>query len=160
MKQIAGTLPEPKMQSVKRKSASQAAATLPPVQEREVKTKKEKAGAKKSRFGLVSFWPLAVAVFLAGFAPEWHSMAVQAGIWVMRFTFPYSLLASHRTMGLDGQMTTIMPQLALYAQLPIDGILMMLLLAFGRTLKSAIVQLLLLHAVCALVLWLITFAAK
>ena len=54
----------------------------------------------------------------------------------------------------------MMPQIALYAQLPLEGLLTMVTLARGRSLKSAIAQLFLVHAVAGFVLWLITFGPK
>jgi hypothetical protein len=127
------------------------AKTLP-----EASTKK----AEKAGFSIASFWPLAVGLFLTGFAPEWQSIATQAGVWVLRFTFPFALLATHREIGIDSQMATVLPQMALYAQLPIDGILMMLSFARSKSLKAAIFQVTAVHAVCAFVLWLVATGAK
>jgi len=94
-----------------------------------------------------------VGLFLAGFAPEWHTMAMQAGVWVMRITFPFAMLASHREVGIDPQMV----QFATFAQLPIDGLFMTLATARGKGLKAAIAQVISVHAVCAFVLWLLTY---
>jgi hypothetical protein len=117
-----------------------------------------KAESKKSRIKIVTFWPIAVGIFLTGFAPEWHAMATQAGIWAVRLAFPLSLLATHREIGIDSQMATTLPQIALYAQLPIDGLLTTLTLVRGRSLKSALAGIFLMHGVSAFVLWLLTFA--
>jgi hypothetical protein len=157
MKPIAGTLPEPKMQSTNKKRAPQAAATLPTAHEREVKVKQEKVKAKKSGSFIGTWWPLLVAVFISGFAPEWHAMAVSAGIWALRFTFPYAMLVTHSEIGIDAQMGAILPSLAIYLQIPIDGVYLSLTLARGKSLMSGIIQVLLIHGVCTLVLWLLTY---
>ena len=168
MSQIAATMPEAKYRSTKKRvqpSRStrssefvQELQSLRPVNEKaKIETKTMKNG---KTFKLASFWPVAVGLFLAGFAPEWHSMAAQAGVWAMRFAFPLSLLASHREIGIDEQMATSLPQIAIYAQLPLDGLLAMLTIARTKYLKSAVAQVFLVHAVCAFVLWLITLAAK
>lgn len=117
----------------------------------------EPAAAPKPAFTLTSFWPVAVGLFLAGFAPEWHAMAAEAGVWVMRITFPFALLASHREIGIDNQMAGMLPQFAVFAQIPIDGLMMSLALARGKGLKNAILQATSVHMVCAFVLWLLTF---
>lgn len=158
--QIAGTLPEPKLQSVKKKvHAPKAATTMPTAHEREVKVRKEKAKAKPKKPGewLLNGWPIVVAVFVAGFAPEWHAMASALGMWVLRFTFPYTLLAIHREIGIDAQMAAILPNAAIYLQIPIDGVLMTINLARGKSLLSGIMQILVIHGLCAFVLWLLTY---
>jgi hypothetical protein len=159
MNQIAGTLPEPKLQSTKKKRAPQVAAAMPTTHEREVKANKEKAKTKaKTPVDLVvKSWPILVAVLLTGFAPEWHAMAVSAGIWALRFTFPYAMLATHREIGIDAQMAAILPNAALFLQIPIDGLYLTITLARGKSLTSGVVQILLIHGVCALVLWLLTY---
>jgi hypothetical protein len=163
MSQIASTMPEAKFRSTKKRAqASQSLQTSEFIHEKKALKPSQaktavKAESKKSHFNFVAFWPVAVGIFLAGFAPEWHAMALQAGVWAMRFAFPLSLLATHREIGIDAQMAPILPQFALYAQLPLDGLLTMATLARGRSLKAAIVQLFLVHGVCAFVLWLLTF---
>jgi hypothetical protein len=159
MEQIAGTLPEPKLQSTKKKKAPQVAAAMPTAHEREVKVNKEKAKTKPKKPGdyIIKGWPILVAIFLTGFAPEWHAMAVSSGIWALRFTFPYALLATHREIGIDAQMASILPNAAIYLQIPIDGVYMAIHLARGKSLTSGIVQILMIHGVCTLVLWLLNY---
>jgi hypothetical protein len=122
-----------------------------------VEDKAEARPTEKKAVKLTSFWPVAVGLFLAGFAPEWHSIAAQAGVWIMRFTFPFAMLATHREIGIDAQMAGLLPQFAVFAQLPIDGLMMALAMIHGKGLKTAILQVTSVHAVCAFVLWLLTF---
>ena len=163
---IAATMPEAKFRSTKKVvqpgslRGSEFSHEIKALQPKPAKVKVEteaKAAAKKSRIKIAAFWPVAVGFFLAGFAPEWHAMAEQAGIWAMRFAFPLSLLATHREIGIDAQMAPILPQFLLYAQLPLDGVLTMLTLARGKSLTAAVVQLFLVHGVCAFVLWLLPY---
>jgi hypothetical protein len=163
---IAATMPEAKFRSTKKRVQPSSLRTsefrhevqaLKPKQAH-VKAKPEaSAEAKKSRIKISTFWPIAVGLFLAGFAPEWHRMAEESGIWAMRFAFPLSLLATHREIGIDAQMAGILPQFSIYAQLPLDGVLTMLTLARGKSLTAAVVQLFLVHGVCAFVLWLLPY---
>jgi hypothetical protein len=164
MQQIAGTMPEQKFRSTKKrvqpnhplKQTSTAAQALPAVAKKE----KAKAEKKQSGIGLASWWPVAVGLFLCGFTPEWMAMMQQAGVWAVRFTFPLALLATHKDIGISDHWAPMMPQIALYAQLPLEGLLTKLTLSSGRSLKAAIVQLILVHAVAAFVLWLLTFGMK
>jgi hypothetical protein len=160
MSQIASTMPEAKYRSTKKRARQIRHTSEFRHEVRELRQKpkaaKVEVQTQKASFTIASFWPVAVGVLLAGFAPEWHAMAVQAGIWAQRMTFPLSMLATHREIGIDDQMAAILPKAALYAQLPLDGLLAMLTLARGRSLKSVFVQLVLVHAVCAFVLWLIS----
>lgn len=153
MKVIAGTLPEPKHQSIKKRTVAPV-ATMPTPHERETKAKveKSKAGKKKPGAWIASWWPVGVAVFLSGFAPEWYTMASQSGIWGLRLAFPLVQVAIHGNIGLSEQM-------ALYLQLPIEGLITKFSLDHGMSLKSAAAQLIAIHLISAFVLWLITFAA-
>ena len=178
MSHTAYTMPEPKYRSTKKKvqpvssiRTSEFAQELKSVQPaKQVQSKihlvAEKAEDKalpaqkpavKTAIKLTSFWPVAVGLFLAGFAPEWHTMAAQAGVWAMRITFPFSMLATHREIGIDAQMAGLLPQFAVFAQLPVDGLMMALSMIGGKGLKTAIIQVTSVHLLCAFVLWLLTF---
>ena len=179
----AGTLPEPRLQSVKKKPAPKPAVTTRPMQTRaasskpgqaataiaataktaapvagkKAATKQEAARSMKPGDLILVTWPIVIAVFLAGFAPEWHEMAQAAGRWPLRFTFPYSLLLLHREIGISDSLAQILPRLAIYLQIPIDGILLTLALARKRSLLSGIVQILLVHGLCTFVLFLLDY---
>jgi hypothetical protein len=163
---IAATMPEAKFRSTKKRLQpsslrnSEFSHEIKALKPKPAKVKVEteaKAAAKKNRIKIAAFWPVAVGLFLTGFAPEWHAMTEQAGIWAMRFAFPLSLLATHREIGIDEQMAAILPQFSLYAQLPLDGVLMMLTLARGKSLTAAVTQVVLIHGLCAFVLWLLPY---
>jgi hypothetical protein len=177
MSQIAATMPEAKHRTTKKRvqpvrstppahrpqaahaaTVKQVAAVHVPVDASAVQTlpvKTQKA-ARKPGEAIASWWPVAVGIFLSGFASEWHTMATQAGIWVLRAAFPLTLLATHREIGIDSQMAAILPQAALYLQLPLEGLLTKLTLDRGKSLKAAIAQLILVHGVATLVLWLLS----
>lgn len=156
MPQIANTLPEPRHQSIKKRVAQPANdAPSPLVQTQEQKPKAEKAKSdKKPGAAIASWWPVGVGIFLSGFAPEWYSMLSQAGEWPVRLAFPLVLVATHRDVGMGASA----PQMALFLQLPIEGLITKLSLSRGISLKSALAQLILIHLVSAFVLWLVSFA--
>jgi hypothetical protein len=167
MTQISATMPEAKYRSTKKQvqpassiptsEFAHEAQALKPAQAKTVR-EEAKVEARKRNFSVISLWPVAVGLFLTGFAQEWYAMAAQAGIWVMRFTFPLSLLAMHHQVGLNGQMVATIPQFAIYAQLPFNGLLIMLVLT-RKSLKFAIAQLLLFQGAFAVVLWLLSMNA-
>jgi hypothetical protein len=181
MSHIAGTMPEAKYRSTKKRvqpvrstppahrtqaahaatvkpaAAVHVSVDAPAVQTLPVNTQKAtQKAARKPGEAIASWWPVAVGIFLSGFASEWHTMATQAGIWVLRAAFPLTLLATHREIGIDSQMAAILPQAALYLQLPLEGLLTKLTLDRGKSLKAAIAQLILVHGVATLVLWLLS----
>jgi hypothetical protein len=179
MSRTAYTMPEPKYRSTKKRvqpvssirtsEFAQEVKSLDPARKAAqskihlVSERVEKAEARQSEkpaIKLTSFWPVAVGLFLAGFAPEWHAIAAQAGVWVMRITFPFAMLATHREIGIDAQMAGLLPQFAVFAQLPIDGLMMALSMLRGKSLKTAILQVTSVHLLCAFVLWLLTFLAN
>ena len=171
MDRIATTMPEARYRTTKKvRAASPAPSSAAAPRLHLVPAKKEKAAdkaadkandkAKKAGSALAVVWPVAVALFLSGFSTEWHVMATQAGVWALRFTFPYSMLASLPAFGLSGHMAATLPGLLIYGQLPLDGVLMTVMLARGKGLKSSIAQILLIHAVCTLVLWLVSFGGR
>jgi hypothetical protein len=175
MSHTAYTMPEPKHRSTKKRvqpvssirtsEFAQEVKSIQPAKTAtqanihlvEGKVEAEPRKAEKPAIKLTSFWPVAVGLFLAGFAPEWHTIAAQAGVWAMRITFPFSMLATHREIGIDAQMAGLLPQFAVFAQLPIDGLMMALSMIRGKDLKTAILQVTSVHLLCAFVLWLLTF---
>ena len=176
MNQTAGTMPEARLRTTKKKVQT---AGVPPTRPAEqpqpkaavsgpvmvdasiaVKPAAKPKTKQKPGAALAAWWPVGVGIFLCGFVTDWHTMAQHAGVWPERLLFPLTLLAQHREIGIDAQMATVMPQWALYLQLPLEGLLTKLTLDRGKGLKAAIVQLVFIHAVSAFVLWLLTYLSK
>jgi hypothetical protein len=95
-------------------------------------------------------------LFLTGFVTDFQSLAAQFGEWGLRLAFPLAQLAMHSEVGLPASA----PQTALYLQLPLEGLLTKITLDRGKSLRAAIAQLFLVHAVAAFVLWLMTYQAQ
>jgi hypothetical protein len=154
MSEIAATMPEARYQRVNKRVSAAHPAAMPQAASasKEIKPKQEKTGShtKKASSALAIFWPIAVGMFLSGYAQEWHAMAAEAGAWALRFTFPYPMLAALPVFGL-GTVSTL-PSFLVWAEVPIDGVLMTILLARGKGLKTGILQILALHVGCTLVL--------
>jgi predicted permease len=164
MKQQAGMMPEARYRSTKRRvQPSQTGTQTRQENARPAKKavqKAEGAVARQRKFSLFSCWPVAVGLLLSCYVAEWQqTMTAAIGLWGMRLAFPLTLLATHREIGLDDQMAAVLPQIALYVQLPLEGLLTMATLGRGRSLKSAIALLICIHAVSAFVLWLVSFGS-
>jgi len=74
----------------------------------------------------------------------------------MRLIFPYVLLPGQREVGLSEELTRTLPQLMLYLQFPLEGLLTRLTFRRGIGLAGALGQLIFLHAIGALVLFLVS----
>ncbi|MGA2651655.1 MAG: hypothetical protein ABSF28_14075 [Terracidiphilus sp.] len=68
-------------------------------------------------------WPLAGGLILAFVAPYLYSDLLWAPHWMMWIVFPFVVLAGRRDLGLNDQLTAMLPQIILVIQFPIDGIL-------------------------------------
>jgi hypothetical protein len=96
--------------------------------------------------GMISPW---LHGQLAGFEP-----------WAVRMVFPFVLLAGRPEIGLSAELTRTLPQIMLYLQFPLEGLLTKFSFSRGMKLMGALGQLIFLHGVCALVLWLVAGAAQ
>ena len=106
--------------------------------------------------GWKAWWPVFAGVLLAVFAPDLRNLALQWEPWGMRLIFPYVLLPGQREVGLSEELTRTMPQLMLYLQFPLEGLLTRLTFRRGIGLAGALGQLIFLHAIGALVLFLVS----
>jgi hypothetical protein len=138
---IAGTMPEHRLRSVKKRVQPAHSIAAPhgaeavtsattdmkthavtaPVVRESVKREKIRKIQRKRGEVIASWWPVGIGIYLSGFAPEWHAMAVDAGVWAVRIAFPFTLLATHREIGLDSRLAAILPQAALYLQFPLEA---------------------------------------
>jgi hypothetical protein len=105
--------------------------------------------------GIVSWWPVAAGVLLGCLAPQLSSMLAPYEPWGPRIVFPFVQLAGLHEIGMSAELTRTLPQLLLYLQFPLEGLLTKSNLSRGVKLSSALGQLVFLHAVCIFVLWLV-----
>ena len=151
-------MPEARYRTVRKKAARstpvqrmQAVAVLETTEKPAAKPKsKQKPGAS-----LVAWWPVAVGIFLVGFVSEWHQDTIEMGVWAERLLFPFTLLAQRQWTGMSAQMAAILPQAALYLQLPLEGLVIKLTLDRSEGLKNGVALVLMIHIVCAAALWLL-----
>jgi len=78
----------------------------------------------------------------------------------MRAVFPFVQLASLHEIGMSDELTRTLPQLMLFLQFPLEGLLARGSLKRGAALSAAIGQILFLHAMGLLVLWLVAIGTQ
>lgn len=105
-------------------------------------------------------WPLAAGLILAFVAPYLYSDLLWAPHWVMWVVFPFVVLTGRRDLGLNGQLTTILPQVILIIQFPIEGILAYLSLSRRASVAVALGPALFLHAAGWFVLTMLSMTMK
>jgi hypothetical protein len=110
--------------------------------------------------GWLSWWPVAAGVVLGVLAGPLRSLLTPYEPWGMRLVFPLVLVSGLRETGFSDEFTRTMPQLMLILQFPLEGLLARVMLRRGVRVFSAVGQLVFLHALCALVLWLVAGAAQ
>ena len=105
-------------------------------------------------FGSVA-WPVAVGLVLAFFAPQLRDMLGPYDPWGMRIVFPFVVLAGRPELGISEELARTLPQLILFIQFPLEGLLTMFNLIKRLSLGKAIAQLFFLHFLGFFVLWLL-----
>lgn len=114
-----------------------------------------KAATRDWRSSLVSWWPVAVGLVLAAYAPQLRMICSSLGDWALRFFMPMVTMAyqfqgtSLRVVAHD------LPQVALTVQFPLEGIFVRRTLRRGVSLTAVIVLMFLLHVVSTILLWML-----
>jgi hypothetical protein len=148
MPEIPATMPDPKDRRLPGKPRSEAGATLRSLQE----LKNER---KPPLQGWVSWIPVAAGVALAFVAPQLRDFVAAYEPWGMRAVFPFVLVAGLHEIGLSDELSRTLPQLMLYLQFPLEGLLTRFTLRRGAAARAAFGQLIFLHTVCVIVLWIV-----
>jgi hypothetical protein len=105
--------------------------------------------------GWAAWWPVAAGVALACLAPLLRALVEPYEPWGMRLLFPYVLIAGRHELGMSDELTRTLPQLMLYLQFPLEGLLTKLTLRQTLGVARAIPQLIFLHFVGSIVLFLL-----
>ncbi len=105
------------------------------------------------------WWPVATGFALACAAPLLRDFAAAYDPWGMRAVFPLALLCGLPETGFSDELKRTLPQAMIFAQFPLEGLLTKLTLSRGVSVSSAVKQLLFIHGVCMLVLWMVITVA-
>jgi hypothetical protein len=121
------------------------------------------AAADKSEIPWTAGWmtwlPIAVGIAISSVAPTLHAMAAVHDPWGLRVVFPFVQLAALREIGMSDELTRTMPQLMLYLQFPLEGMLVAFNLRKGMKFHTAVAPIPALHFVAALTLWIVRLGA-
>jgi hypothetical protein len=120
----------------------------------EVRRKKRKTPST----GKAAWWPVAAGVALGCLAPLLRLLLAPCDPWGMRIVFPFVLLAGHPEFGLSEDMARVLPQWMLFAQFPLEGLATKFFMSRGEKTTDAIGQLIFVHGISAMVLWLVSRA--
>lgn len=102
-------------------------------------------------------WPAIFGFMLAVITQTiWNKVDTNWGDLGLRIVFPFVLLSGRPEFGFGPELTKSLPQLMLYLQFPLEGLLVSFSLSRRMTFSRAIVQIAFLHFIGAFVLWLLT----
>jgi hypothetical protein len=151
MHDVEGTMPDPR----NRQRVARPRTILAPAERvREEKNKKPKLPSQ----GWVSWWPVAAGIVLGLLGPQLRDLLAPYAPWSMRLVYPFVLLASHTEIGVSPELALMLPQVMLFAQFPLEGLAVKFMLGRGVKVSAAIGQMVSVHMVCTLVLWLVAGA--
>jgi hypothetical protein len=156
MANLPGTMPDPGKRSTRRHPRHKSTSAVPVLQAPRRGDEKQH-GARPH--GWLSWWPLAAGIALSCVAPQLRDLVSVWDPWGMRLVFPYVLLCGRHELGLSDEMARMLPQLMLFLQFPLEGLLTRFTMSRGIRLPGALLQLILIHALGAVVLTLILITA-
>jgi len=110
----------------------------------------------RSRQSLASLWPVALGVLLGVCAPFLHDLAVNSAPWALTLLFPFSALVGERGLHFSRDTAQALAQLLLYAQFPLEGLLVRIALKHRVGPFKVIGQVTRLHVFVLLYLGLVT----
>jgi hypothetical protein len=117
-----------------------------------------KSGSASSK-GWTSWLPLAVGIALGSVSPQLYALAAHWEPWGLRVLFPYVQLTGLHDIGLSDELTHMLPQLMLYLQFPLEGLLVACTIRRGVRLSAAVGPVPSLHFVGGLVLWIVALGS-
>ncbi len=132
--------------------AGKAAAPPAPAPARATEAKPE--AAKTFRWS--SWLPIAAGIAMSSMAPQLFGLAGHWNPWGQRVLFPLVQLVGLHEIGMSDELTRTLPQLMLYLQFPLEGILVASNFRRGMGPGRAFAPVPGLHFVCALVLWIVS----
>ena len=152
MSDVEGTLPDPRN---RQRVARPRTILAPAERDREEKRKKK---PRLPLHGWISWWPVAAGILLGLLGPQLRDLLAPYAPWSMRLVYPFVLLASHTEIGVSPELALMLPQVMLFAQFPLEGLAVKFMLGRGVKVSAAIGQMVGVHMVCTLVLWLVAGA--
>ena len=119
---------------------------------------KDEAQAPPSSW--INWMPVAVGIALGCLAPQIHALAALWDPWGLRVVFPFVQLTGLHEVGMSDELTRTLPQLMLYLQFPLEGLLVASSLRRGMRFSAAVGAIPSLHFVAGLVLWIVALGSS
>jgi len=85
---------------------------------------------------VVTLWPVVAGLILGCLAPELWKLVAPLGPWGMWTVFPFAIIAARPEWHVSGQIAQALPLAAMYAQFPIEGLLVRRILRHHVTLPE------------------------
>jgi hypothetical protein len=82
----------------------------------------------RSMRSLASLWPVALGVLLGFYAPLLRDLVANSAPWALNLLFPFSALADARGLNLSRDTAQSLVQFLLYAQFPLEGLMVRVVL--------------------------------
>jgi hypothetical protein len=108
---------------------------------------------------LFSFWPLAVGLILGACAPGLWALINDRAPWALTAVFPFVALAGRPEIAV-GRIAQAFPMLMLYAQFPLEGLFVRMILKRGVTVPCVFGEVSGFHILALLQLWLLSGALQ
>lgn len=111
-------------------------------------------------FGLTYWWQIAVGILLGCVSPLIYGQLGTATSLAMRLVFPYVLLAGSTQLGLSYNLALLLPVVMVYAQFPIEALVVWYAMRRGTGIIGVGVLIFLIHVGGAAALWLMAYTAQ
>lgn len=98
--------------------------------------------------GMLDFWPLALGLLLGLQAPQLCALLMRRHPWSEWVVFPFVLLAGRPELHLGAHLGGTLPLIILYAQFPVEGLIMQWVLRRRVTVHGVAGRVLYLHYLC------------
>jgi hypothetical protein len=82
----------------------------------------------RSLRSLASFWPVALGMLLGAYAPYLSDLTANSAPWASTLLFPLSALVGERGFNLSRETAQALAQFLLYAQFPLEGLMVRIVL--------------------------------
>lgn len=83
---------------------------------------------RRTLLSLASLWPVAVGMLLGFYAPLLRDLAANSAPWAVTLLFPFSVVMGERGLNLSRDMAQGLAQFLLFAQFPLEGLLVRMML--------------------------------
>jgi hypothetical protein len=110
----------------------------------------------RSLRSLASLWPVALGVLLGFYAPLLRDLVANSAPWALTLLFPFSALAGERGLNLSRDTAQSLAQFLVYAQFPLEGLLVRIVLKHRLSVFRVFSQVTFLHVFTLLYLGLAT----